>query len=130
MRRLGVHYDSFAGYRSDRKTIASTARMIAAEENGGVDQVYFSKRFVQDNEHSLAFFKKVCKNIGNLKGRELAALVDDLKKTINESEHVAGQVYHFDGDEMYRVLTSNEICRGICEAQGYNNWNDIIARFC
>ena len=127
---MGVHYDSFAGQRGNRKSIASNARKIAAEENGGVDQVFFSKRFVQDNEHSLAFFKKVCKNIGNLKGKVMGDMVRELMKTIDVTEHIPGQVYHFDGEEMYRVLVSNEICKGICEARGYNNWDDIIARFC
>lgn len=122
---MGIHYDKNAGYNSARKTLTSNARYIIAEEKEGVNQKNFKNRFVQDNDHSMSFFKKACKMIGNLTNKEIEEMLDILKQG---TPHQYGEVYHFDEEKMYQVLISNPICRKVCEKQGYNNWADIIAR--
>lgn len=122
---MSLHYDGNARNVS-RKTLASHARQIKAEEEGGVGQKYFEQRFVQDNYHSMSFFRKVCQELGNLKNKEITQMLDILKEGI---EHSHREIYYFDEDKMYEVLTSNPICRKVCEKQKYNSWQDIITRF-
>ena len=123
---MSIHYDRKAEYSANRKTLASHAKNIEAEEKGGMRQKYFNSRFVQDNYHSMSFFKKVCKQIGNLSGKEIKEMLDILTKDV---EHSYGEIYCFDEQKMYEVLISNPICKKVCEKQKYNNWQDIIARF-
>lgn len=123
---MSIHYDGAAGFNSVRKTLASTANNIEAERNGGVNQKHFTQRFVQNNEHSMSFFRKVCKQIGNLPNKEIEEMIKTLKEG---TEHKFGEVYYFDEEKMYKVLISNPICRKVCEKQRYKNWQDIIARF-
>lgn len=123
---MSVHYDGLAGEHQSRKYLSSIAGSIAAENNDGVNQKYFNTRFVQDNNHSMSFFKKVCKQIGNLPNGEIEKMLKILKE---DTSHELGEVYHFDENKMYQVLTSNPICQKVCEKQRYMNWQDIIQRF-
>lgn len=123
---MSVHYDGLAGEHQTRKTLSSVARRIAAENNGGVNQRFFSTRFVQDNNHSESFFRKVCKQIGNLSNGEINKMLTILKEDI---PHEFGEVYHFDENKMYQVLISNPICKKYVKKQKYMNWQDIIQRF-
>ncbi len=126
---MGIHYDAKAGEIATRKTLKSFAANITAQENGGVNQKYFNKRFVEDIYHSISFFKKVCKHIGNLENKEIEQMLTKLKNTAAGKEHEFGEAYHFLGDDMYEVLISNPICKKVCEKQKYLNWEDIIIRF-
>ncbi len=121
-----MHYDSNAGFHSSRKTLASIAKNTEAEEKGGVNQPFFRTRFVRDNYHNTAFFKKVCKEIGNLPNKEINEMLQILKK---DTEHSTGDVYFYDEDKMYEVLLQNPICKKVCEKQAYCSWQDIIQRF-
>ena len=123
---MSTYYSRCAGENRARKNLSSVARNIIAEENGGVNQRYFGTRFVQDNDHSMSFFIKVCKQIGNLSNKEINEMVEVLKEGV---PHEAGEVYHFDEDKMYQLLISNPICQKVCEKQRYYNWKDIIQRF-
>lgn len=123
---MSIHYDGKAEYRANRKTLASHAESIEAEEKGGMRQKNFNSRFVQDNYHSMSFFKKVCKQIGNLSEKEIKEMLDILTKGL---EHSYKEIYCFDEQKMYEVLISNPICAKVCKKQKYNNWQDIIARF-
>ena len=122
---MSVHYDGLAGEHPTRKNLSSVAQGIAAENNGGVNQRFFNTRFVQDNNHSMSFFRKVCKQIGNLPNGEIEKMLTILKE---DTPHEFGDVYHFDEEKMYQVLISNPICQKVCEKQRYNNWQDIIQR--
>lgn len=123
---MSTYYSGYAGENQARKNLDSVARNTVAEENGGVNQRFFKSRFVQDNDHSMTFFIKVCKHIGNLPNKEINEMLEILKKDV---PHEPGEVYHFDEEEMYQVLTSHPICKKICEKQKYRNWQDIIQRF-
>ena len=122
---MSVHYDSLAGERP-RKSLSSVAKGIAAENNGGVNQRFFNTRFVQQNDYSMSFFRKVCKQIGNLPNKEIERMLTILKEDV---PHEYGEVYQFDENKMYEVLISNPIFRKVCEKQKYMNWQDIIRRF-
>ena len=123
---MSTYYSGYAGENQARKNLDSVARNTVAEENGGVNQRFFNSRFVQDNDHSMSFFIKVCKHVGNLSNKEINEMLEVLKKDV---PHEHGEVYHFNEDEMYQVLTSNPICKKVCEKQKYRNWQDIIHRF-
>lgn len=81
---MNVHYDSNAVCKNRKTTMVSSAKKILAEEEGGVDQRYFKGRFVADRYHSMAFFKKVCRNIGNLRNKEIEQMLTVLKNTEQE----------------------------------------------
>ena len=123
---MSTYYSGYAGENQARKNLDSVARNTVAEENGGVNQRFFNSRFVQDNDHSMSFFIKVCKHIGNLPNKEINEMLEILKKDV---PHEPGEVYNFDEEEMYQVLTSHPICKKVCEKQKYRNWQDIIQRF-
>ena len=55
------------------------AKSIVAENEGGVNQRFFNNRFVQDNDHSMSFFRKVCKQIGNLPNGEIEKMLAILR---------------------------------------------------
>ena len=124
--KMSTHYDGLAGEHRARKSLSSVAKGIGAENEGGVNQRFFNNRFVQDNDHSMSFFRKVCKQIGNLPNGEIEKMLAILKEDV---PHEFGEVYHFDEDKMYKVLISNPICQKVCEKQKYMNWQDIIRRF-
>jgi len=123
---MGVHYDGKAGFHANRKSLASIAANIEAEEKGGVNQRYFYARFVRDNEHSEVFFRKVCREIGDLENKEINEMLKILKEGV---EHEEGTMWIFDEEKMYEVLISNPICKKVCEKQKYKNWTDLIMRF-
>ncbi len=123
---MSTHYDGSAGEHQSRKSLSSVAKGIIATNEGGVNQRFFNRRFVQDNDHSMSFFRKVCKQIGNLPNGEIEKMLMILKEGIS---HEPGEVYHFEEEKMYQVLISNPICKKVCEKQRYNNWQDIIQRF-
>lgn len=123
---MSVHYNSCAGFHSSRKSMSSHAKNVEAELEDGVNQKYFKQRFVQDIYHSMAYFTRVCKSIGNLENKEISKMLKKLKLGVDHSD---GDVYCFEEKELYRVLISNPVCKNVCEKQGYKNWQDIIARF-
>ena len=143
---MSTHYDGLAGEHRARKSLSSVAKGIVAENEGGVNQRFFNNRFVQDNDYSMSFFRKVCKQIGNLPNGEIEKMLAILRlymgigmkrrrkdfiyaKQIFELIGYFCEVYHFDEDKMYKVLISNPICQKVCEKQKYMNWQDIIRRF-
>ena len=126
---MSIHYNPYAGENANRKSITSFAKKVEAENNEGVNQSFFKTRFVQDNYHSLSFFKRVCKAIGNVKGSEYAEMEKRLLETEAGKTHQFGEVYSFADEDLYEVLTSHEICKRVCEKQKYENWQDIILRF-
>lgn len=127
---MNVHYDSNAVCKNRKTTMVSSAKKILAEEEGGVDQRYFKGRFVADRYHSMAFFKKVCRNIGNLRNKEIEQMLTVLKNTEQGKAHIENEIYQFRGEDMYEVLCSDPICKKVCEKQRYTCWEDIISRFC
>lgn len=126
---MSIHYDSYAGEKANRKSATSFAKNVESENDGGVNQKFFKTRFVQDNYHSLNFFKRVCKAIGNVKGKEYAEMEKRLLETEAGKNHQFGEVYVFADEDLYEILISNEICKKVCEKQKYENWQDIIIRF-
>lgn len=126
---MSLHYESSSGEHASRKKLISVAKNVEAENSGGVNQKFFKTRFVQDNYHSLAFFKRVCKTLGNVKNEELAEMERKLLDTEEGKAHQFGEVYVFAEDDLYNILISHEICKRVCDKQGYQNWQDIIFRF-
>lgn len=92
---MSMHYDSYAGEKASRKSLTSFAKNVEAEKDGGVNQKFFYTRFVQDNYHTLAFFKRVCKAIGNVKGKEYAEMEKLLLATEAGQNHQFGELYAF-----------------------------------
>lgn len=107
----------------DFQTLKESASHIANNREPENNIPFFSNRYTRDNEHSVSYFKNVCKYIGNLDNMEIRNLV-----TLLKSKHPR-QTTFFDGDIMYEVLISNEICHKVCEKQMYRNWNEIISHF-
>lgn len=126
---MEFHYDSNAGENANRKSVTSFAKKIEAENAGGVNQKFFKTRFVHDNYHTLSFFKKVCKAIGNVKSKEYAEMQERLLATEGGKNHQFGELYAFSDEELYEALISNEICKRVCDKQKYENWQDIVFRF-
>ncbi len=56
----------------------------------------------------MSFFRKVCKQIGNLPNGEIEKMLAILKEDVH---HEFGEVYHFDEDKMYKVLISNQFAK-------------------
>lgn len=75
-------------------------------------------------QYTLAAFKNACKRLGNLKAAEINNLVLILKEKdpqgIKESTP-----YQFNPDIMYEVFAMNDICKKICEKNGYKYWDQI-----
>lgn len=117
---------------SEYKTMKRIAREIKHEERIERISKECDKR-VYDEWATLAFFRKMCKKVGNLKNKEIEALIDELNQrhksgNINTENMDAG-VSCFDKHIMYDVLNTNSVCRAICERNGYANWQDLINRF-
>ena len=91
--RSMLHYDSCAGEMITRKNLSSTAKHVEAIEEGGVNQHHFSKRFVADNHHSLAYFVRVVKNLSAIKGKELNELKEAILAT--EKNHILRTLHYF-----------------------------------
>lgn len=81
---------------------------------------------------TISYFREVCKRIGNLKNKEIVALIAQLKeKDSNAAIDIRnGKVmaYRFSRDVMYEVLLTNPICRKVCEKNRYDCWDDFICR--
>lgn len=123
--RHNIHYDGCAGEHIGRKTLLSTAGHVNAANTGGTNQHHFDTRFVQDNQHSLAYFIRVVKKLSDAKGKEMRRLVDAILAT--EKDHEPNKIHYFSDEDLYRVLISNPICKKACERRKLNNWQEIIA---
>lgn len=113
-----------------RKTIKQVAVEIKQEERMQ-KMLHESAKFVYDEYSTLAFFKRMCIKVGNLKNREIEALICELKKRDEMAiiRHQKGDVFCFDKQIMYDVLNTNSICHGICVRNKYETWQDLVNRF-
>ena len=116
-----------AGEYRGKRTLTSVAKRIETEKKSErIDKQFLYKVYVRDNDHSMSFFIKVCKHVGNLPDEEIERMLAILKEDVPHAEY---EVWHFDEEKMYRVLISNPICQKVCEKQKYMNWQDLIRRF-
>lgn len=114
---------------SEYKTIKRIAREIKHEERMDRLSKECGKK-VYDEWATLAFFRKMCIKVGNLKNKEIDALVVELNRRHKSGVmNLKAGVYCFDKQIMYDVLNTNSVCRAICERNGYASWQDLINRF-
>lgn len=114
---------------SEYKTIKQVAREIKYEER--MERLKEKITVcVYDEWATQACFKRMCIKVGNLKNKEIEALISELKKRHDEAMlDYRGEVFCFDKQIMYEVLITNPICKGICERNRYADWQDLVNRF-